>query len=183
MRISVTINPKFNGKSIYQEVVGTQWFKLQNLVAELGNHTLQYIQTYINTHAKKEHTGNLAKTMKLDIVAGAGTGAVNWGIGKISELDMFAPYWAIINFGGSSWEGDYHFVPGEFNGKTFQYNPGSKEGLMLPSGVKGIIKPMSYIEATRLQLDRDINIILQSLKANPTGKRGHGWGTGSGGAR
>jgi hypothetical protein len=39
----------------------------------------------------------------------------------------------------------------------------SKEGKMLPSGVKGIIKPMNYIEASRLTLDNEIINLINKL--------------------
>jgi hypothetical protein len=34
---------------------------------------------------------------------------------------------------------------------------------MLPSGVKGIIKPMNYIEASRLQLNNEIMNLLNKM--------------------
>jgi hypothetical protein len=171
MNISVSVYPKFDANEIYRDVIFLDWFKFQNLVGELSGHTLNYLQTYINSHSQKDHSGNLANSMQVEMVAGAGTGSVGWGIGKISDLNIQAPYWRIINNGGSSFKGDYHFVPGFFNGNKFVYNPMMPEGKSLPSGVKGIIAPMNYIEATHFNLDREINIILKSLKTlKGTGK-------------
>jgi hypothetical protein len=161
--LSASFTPKFDSKTIYNEFIGKEWFKFQLLAYELGEHILQYLQTYINSHAKKEHTGNLANAMTLERHAGAGEAQVSWGIGKISDLNIQVPYWKIINYGGSGWHGDYHFTPGFFNGDVFKYNPMMPEGKMLPSGVKGIIKPMNYVEASRMQLDRELNIIIKAL--------------------
>jgi hypothetical protein len=171
MNISVSVYPHFDANAIYRDVIFLDWFKFQNLIGELSGHTLSYLQTYINSHSQKDHSGNLANTMKVEMPSGAGEAQVSWGIGKIADLDQFAPYWRIINYGGSGFKGDYHFVPGFFNGNKFTYNPMMPEGKMLPSGVKGLIKPMNYIEATHLNLDREINIILKSLKTlKGTGK-------------
>jgi len=184
MKLTVTMFPKFNAQLIYQEVVGAQWIKFQNLVEILGHHLLGYLQTYINARSHTNRTiGNLAKSMELEVLAEAGTASIGWGIGKIATLDMLAPYWYIINYGGSSWKGDYHFVGGEFVGNKFEYMPYSGKGAMLPSGIKGTIIPMNYIEATRFQLDAEINIILQSLKGGTKTGRSHGWGGGAGGAK
>lgn len=162
--ISVTITPNFNSKIIYDEIIGKNWFEFQNQLFEAGNTMLSYMQQFITSKVKGESTGNLVRSIKLYSEAGAGTGSVSWGIGLISEMDALAPYWHIIDVGGSGFKGDYHFVPGFFNGSKFVYNPMMAEGKMLPSGVKGIIKPMHYISATRLQLDKEIQRILTSLK-------------------
>jgi len=181
--ISVTITPKFDSKIIYNEFIEKNWFEFQEQLFDAGNKMLSYMQGFIASKIKGESTGNLVRSIKLYSEAGAGTAEVSWGIGLISEMDAIAPYWHIIDVGGSSFSGDYHFVPGFFEGNKFKYNPMMAEGKSLPSGVKGIITPMHYISATRLELDREIQRIIQSLKGGTKAGRSHGWGGGAGGAR
>ena len=181
--ISVSITPNFDSKIIYNEFIEKNWFEFQSALFDAGNTMLSYMQQYITSKVKGESTGNLVRSIKLYQEAGAGTASVSWGIGLISEMNALAPYWHIIDVGGSGFKGDYHFVPGFFNGNKFVYNPMIAEGKSLPSGVKGIIKPMHYVDATRLQLDREIQRIIQSLKGGTKTGRSHGWGGGAGGAR
>ena len=162
--ITVNITPKFDSKIIYHDWIEKDWFNFQNQLFEAGNTMLSYMQNFIASKTKGESSGNLVRSIKFYGVAGAETGSVAWGIGLIPEMDVLAPYWHIIDVGGSSFQGDYHFVPGEFSGGKFTYIPGSTEGKMLPSGVKGVIKPMHYVDATRLQLDKEIQRIITSLK-------------------
>ena len=164
--ITVSITPYLDSKILYNELVQKNWFEFQSQLFEAGNTMLSYMQQYIASKIKGESSGNLIRSIRFYGTAVAGTGSVNWGIGLISEMDALAPYWHIIDVGGSSFQGDYHFVPGFFDGKTFNYVPGSEEGRMLPSGVKGVIKPMHYVDATRLQLDKEIQRIITSLRGN-----------------
>ena len=164
--ITISFSPKFDAKAIYLEAVKIPFVRLEAELTMLADTMLAYLQTYINTHSKGEHTGNLANSMKIDYVSqhSGQIPMMGWGIGKISDLEITAPYWRIIDLGGSGFQGEYHFVPGEFSGNKFNYMPGITEGKMLPSGVKGIIKPMHYRDASNLQLDREIQRIITSLK-------------------
>jgi len=164
--ITVSITPYLDSKILYNEFIQKNWFEFQSQLFEAGNKMLSYMQQYIASKIKGESSGDLVRSIKFYGVAPAGTGSVSWGIGRISEMDMLAPYWHIIDVGGSSFAGEYHFVPGFFDGSIFKYNPMMPEGKMLPSGVKGVIKPMHYIEATRIQLDREIQRIITSLRGN-----------------
>ena len=164
--ITISITPKFNVAEIYLDSVKIPFVKLEGELTDLADTMLAYLQTYINSHSKGEHTGNLAKSMKIEYSSqkGGESPSMGWGIGHMLYLDVFAPYWHIINYGGSGFKGDYHFVPGFFEGGKFKYNPMMAEGKSLPSGVKGIIKPMNYIEESRAELDRQIQRIITSLK-------------------
>ena len=163
--ITVSFTPKFNVQEIYLDSIKIPFVKLEAELTDLADTMLAYLQTYINSHSKGEHTGNLAKSMKIEYSSQKGGEApsMGWGIGHMLYLDVFAPYWHIINYGGSGFKGYYHFVPGFFNGNKFVYNPTIAEGKSLPSGVKGIIKPMNYIEESRAELDRRINQIIAGL--------------------
>ena len=69
------------------------------------------------------------------------------GVGNKEQLNLKVPYWFIVNYGGvPSYGGGGHFVPGYFGSVGYVYEPGSDTGRWLPSGVKGYISPMNYIE-------------------------------------
>jgi hypothetical protein len=163
--ISASFTPKFNAKEIMSEWIQKDWFILQSAIADLGGEMLNYMQGFIEERRVRptEATGKLSKNIKLYPMGGFGQAEVGWGIGDMSVMSKQAPYWYIINFGGSSFKGEYHFTPGYFDGGIFKYVEGSKEGKMLPSGVKGIIKPMNYIEASRLMLQNELYNLLNKM--------------------
>jgi len=179
--IYAEITPRFDVRAIVLEAIEIPFVTLEGEITDLAVTMLSYLQTYINSHSQKGHTGNLANSMKIDyfLQTQGELPSRGWGIGHKLYLEVFAPYWYLINYGGSSFKGEYHFVPGFFNGNKFVYNPMIAEGKSLPSGVKGYIIPMNYIEASKNELDRQINQIIQSLKTETN----TGWGRGSGGAR
>ena len=164
--ISAKFTPKFNVQEIFSEWIQKDWYEFQYQVQELGNEMLTYMQGYINTSRKRpsEATGNLNNSIKLYPFGGFGMAEIGWGIGDMSIMSKLAPYWYLINFGGSSFKGNYHFTPGFFDGGVFKYNPMIAEGKILPSGVKGVIKPMNYIDASQVQLNNRINIIINNIK-------------------
>lgn len=162
--LSAEFTPKFNSKEIMSEWIQKDWFILQDAIADLGVELLKYMQGFITERRKHSETsGKLIDSIKLYPLGGFGQAEVGWGIGDMSVMSKLAPYWYLINFGGSSFKGDYHFTPGYFEGGKFVYVPMSKEGKMLPSGVKGIIKPMNYIEASRLTLNNELINLLNKM--------------------
>lgn len=176
-----TVTPKFSHTEIVHEVIERTWFRFQELVAELGEHILSYLQTYINAHSRRDgKTGNLANAMTLDTFVGPAT--VGWGIGKIADLNGRVPYWRLINFGGLTWAAKTgKGVPGFFGAgnapdksqrgsgvgtERFHYQTteyGEASYMMFP---KTAIKPMNYVEATRMQLDRELQKILIYLTSH-----------------
>ena len=52
--LSASFSPKFNVQEIYNDFIGKDWFRFQELIAELGQHTLEYLQTYINAHSHRD---------------------------------------------------------------------------------------------------------------------------------
>ena len=171
--ITTSITPKFDSKEIYEEAIGQSWFRFQNLVAELGQHILSYLQTYINANSHREgKTGNLANAMKLDLIAGEGM--VGWGIGKIEDLNKNVPYWYLINFGGLTTiaregrgVGGYFGTGDAPDSKYRGTGVGSQRFtqardyfIMKP---KSPIKGMNYIESTRMRLDQELQTILTFL--------------------
>lgn len=104
-------------------------------------------------------TGKLARSITLENFGTIGGYFV--GIGNITKMDKEAPYWAIVNYGGTpNFGGNYHFVPGSFNGSIFEYSPGAKTGKMLPSGIKGNVRPMNYIEKTASWVSNNLEKLL-----------------------
>jgi hypothetical protein len=162
--ISASFTPKFNVNAIMSEWIQKDWFQFQYAIHELGTEMLNYMQGFITERRKHPATtGRLINSIKLYQFGGFGQAETGWGIGDMSVMSKIAPYWYLINFGGSTFRGDYHFTPGYFEGGIFTYVPNSHEGKMLPSGVKGIIKPMNYIEASRLQLNNEIMNLLNKM--------------------
>ena len=162
--ITATITPKFDSKIIYREWIERDWIEFQDSAYSLGEKMLSFMHQVIANKSKSDKdklTGDLVRSIKLYGTAGAGQSEIWWGIGKIAELEK---YWGIINFGGSGWNGMYHIVPGEFENGKFNYDPTSKKGKRLPSGVKGIIAPMNYVGETTLQLDSELMNILKTIK-------------------
>jgi len=170
------ITPKFKIEEIYTDTIGKDWIRFQELVAELGEHILAYMQNYINSHiSRAESNGTLANAMKLDVVAGAGEASVGWGIGYMPTLDVEVPYWYLINFGGlTTIAKEGRGVGGYFGGGdapdsikrgsgvgTQRFHEEMNTFMMFP---KSPIKPMNYIENSRQQLDREINKILQFIR-------------------
>jgi len=149
-------------------------FRFQNEAFLLGNQILAYMQSFINANRKRRGgTGNLAKSMKLETFAGAGTGMISWGIGKISDLMISAPYYYVVNYGKMITGQPYvpfhgKTVPGSFEGNhpnstggSEKFNIGDGSGIFMTPGKA--IKPMGYIQATRHQLNVKLRILLKSL--------------------
>lgn len=178
--LKIDITPKFQATEIVHEIVEKTWFRFQVLAVELGSHILTYLQTYINAHTRRDGaTGNLANAMTLDIDSTAGQAQVSWGIGHIPTLNSKVPYWRLINFGGLTWAAKTgRGVPGFFGTgnapdptkrgtavgtERFVYDTSDKHSMMFP---KSPIKPMNYVEATRMQLDNELQKILTYLTAH-----------------
>lgn len=177
--MNASIYPKFNVTEIYNEFIEKDWFKFQELVYELGEHTLSYIQNFINSRTHREgRTGNLANSIKkYDLPhTGAGEASVGWGIGLISEMNELAPYWYLLNFGGlTAIAKEGRGVGGSFNGEapdstkrgtnvgTQRFTQESNSFFMMP---KSPIKGLNYIENTRQKLDAEINKILLYLQTH-----------------
>jgi len=165
--LKAELTPKWNTNEIYHDFIGKDWIRFQLAVYGLGQETLTVIHELIDKTAKykgKPKTNKLIDSIKL--YESSGMGEVSWGIGNISEMNQLAPYWYLVNFGGSTWKGESHITPGEFDtGGTFQYNPSAKTGKRLPSGTKGINYPLHYIENAQLYVDDEIRTIIAKIKA------------------
>lgn len=135
----------------------------QDLLARAKN-VVDEMQSFIKSNARRESTGKLGKAITAEETFSTPT---SFGIGiiNISKMDQEVPYWYLINYGGTpKFGGNYHFVPGEFNGKIFDYQPGSSEGKMLPSGIHGSVHPMNYIEAGISLMQSEINELIAKFR-------------------
>ncbi len=176
--MKINIHPKFHTREIMLTTLRKDWFEIQAGVYEIGQRLHKYIQTYVNSHRKREGgTGNLAKAITFDRHTGAGM--VSWGIGNVNILNSQAPYWYVVNYGKMVTGAPYipahgNFVPGYFRGgdgrpraemtgkgkESFVYEPGGNKG-MYP---RTPIRPMNYIQATRAKLTRDIRALFIRIK-------------------
>lgn len=178
--MKVSIYPKFDSIKIVDEWIGQDWFRFQNLVNILGDHLLNYMQTYINARSHREgRTGNLANSIKkYDLPnTGIGEASVGWGIGLISEMDKLAPYWYLINYGGKTFVANFGMGVGGYFGAgdapdsskagtgigTQRFTQEYGQFVMYP---KNPIKGINYIESTRQKLDQEIRKIIDHLKHN-----------------
>jgi hypothetical protein len=175
MEFQVTFSPQFNVKTIYDESIGElagTW--LSALFYELADNMLTYIQGFINSNSHREgQTGNLARSIKLYRGTFKELGEISWGIGLISEMNQLAPYWYLINFGGlTTIAKEGRGVGGYFDGEeppdkskrgtnvgTDKFIQARNNFFMFP---KSPIRPMNYIENTRLRLEFQIENIIKS---------------------
>ena len=173
----VTITPKFNSKRIIDQVLRTRWFTFQARAFDLGKYLHAYIQNYINARRKRRgSTGNLANSIDFHVQAGAGMGRIFWGIGYIPSLQKSAPYWYVVNYGKMVNNVPFvpnkgNFVPGSFEGTS--PNPALQEGVQkfnFDDGTgygmrpKNPIRPMNYISATKVIMNRQFRTLLLNLK-------------------
>ena len=178
--MQMKITPHFSTQEIMLTTIKKDWFAFQAKAMITGQQLHSYIQSYVNSHRRRTGgTGNLAKSINFEPMAGAGTGMISWGIGNINNLNASAPYWYVVNYGkmisGAPYiPGHGNFIPGRFRGgdgrprtemsgkgvEGFAYEPNSGRG-MYP---KKAIRPMNYIQATRAKLTRDIALLLVTFK-------------------
>lgn len=173
--ISVNWKPIFNAKEIVDEFIGKHWIEVETEITLLGEEILSYMQQFITSRIHRDgSTGNLVKSINIEYWANKGVESpfAGWGIGKMSDMDKEAPYWYLINYGGMSFVANFGMgIGGSFNGEAPDpMKAGSGVGtqrfgagnfVMFP---KSPILPMGYIEASRLELDKNINLIIQKLK-------------------
>jgi hypothetical protein len=180
--LKAELTPKFKVNEIYSDWIERDWFIFQEAVFDLGQEMLEYIHKLITDKSRRDgKTGRLNSSIKL--YPQHGMASVGWGIGRISEMNSIAKYWYILNFGGMSWAGlTGQAVPGKFGGHVpdgnmagtgvgnehFDYTPYTsmahgKEELSFMH-VKNPIKGMNYIQESQMQLDRELSIILNSIK-------------------
>lgn len=176
--MQMKITPKFNIREIMDDTIKKDWFQFQEKAFFLGEKLRRYMQAYINSHRRRSGgSGNLANSINFDKMSRPGT--VGWGIGHIPTLMNRAPYWYVVNYGktvsGKPYVPNYGgFVPGKFRGgdgrpkseyagkgvERFDYQSGAGSG-MWPAHA---IRPMNYIQATMIKLDKSFKALILTLR-------------------
>jgi len=169
--MALKVTPKFSSKQIANDLRRI-WFEFQLGAMETGKRAQAYMQNYINSHRKRRGgTGKLARS--IDFVPMTGAGMVGWGIGTIANLP---PYWYVINYGRMITGEKFipargKFVPGSFEGRKpdpalaggvekFNYKDGTGFG-MTP---KRAVRPMNFIQSTRIRLNTNLRNLINRLK-------------------
>lgn len=142
------------------------WFIFQNAVNDIGFNTYQYMTEFIaSTKHRTGGIGNLEDSITFEDIAPAGTKTVSVKIGDTNILNEKAPYWYLINYGGSN-PAEGMMVPGSFNGSRPDPNMrGTGVGteraehgfVMIPMSE---IAPMNYIEQSENYLLQQISQLL-----------------------
>ena len=128
----------------------------------MGSEARDYMHGIIRTSLKRpdESTGNLIDSIKMDVTP------TFVGVGNTVRMDVQAPYWRLIDLGGTVARANYkrHYVPGFFAGNRYIYDPGTT-GYLLPSGLKDgvVITGMHFVSKTFLYAKTFIRVRLDNL--------------------
>lgn len=176
MNKHVKITPKFDEKKIIDETIGKIWFEFQNKAFQLKGVIAKYGRDYINNNRKRSGgTGNLSKNIKANKgSATSGAGEISWGVGDINKLMQRAPYYYVCNF-GKTVSGQPYVpnngapVPGSFGGNPPRGNSSNSEHFDYKNGnymmkPRKPIRPMNYISAMSIELDKQLDSLLSKLK-------------------
>lgn len=153
--ITVKMN-NFDLEKMANQIIRDNWIDFQiHMTEKIGPLTAQYMRNYIQEHQKRDKgDNNLSNHMVSVPLYGFGFAKSGFGIGNISELNIEAPYWHLINYGGmhpmaKMGKGVYgEFTDGPARGKTDEtarFIQGSSGPIMFPLNP---IMPMNYIDAT-----------------------------------
>ena len=118
---------------------------------ELGELAKQHMVQVIQSSKKKRRTSKNNLENNIDVTVIQGSQGKEVGVFDMQKMDRNAPYWYIINYGGSvASAGGYQFVPGRFQGDTFVKEDSENRGKPLPAGLSAgaVITPMRYIQKT-----------------------------------
>ncbi len=139
--------------------VETLFLETNRAAIDIGNETKDKMRSIIksNIRRKSGSTGNLEKSINVAVERGLGEFIV--GVGIIQEMDINAPYWYLINFGGLStaakqnrvlygnWEGGDSDPALRGTGVgTQSFFPGRQPSF--PMTPRSPIAAMNYIEKT-----------------------------------
>ena len=138
------------------QIVKTYFTNIDNAMEQLALETRDHMRQVIKQKTyRRGSTGNLAKRINAYKITNG------WGIGDKQELDYFAPYWYLMNYGGmTTISARGKAVYGNFegqppDGKLSGSNPGggsagfTKGSLpVYPMTPKFPVMPKNYIEDT-----------------------------------
>jgi len=110
----------------------------------IGKDIYKDLINFIKANTKTSNSSQVHLIKEIDYEINDNAFFVSFAIGNIANLDNNAPWWYIINYGGTHPRAG-KFTPGGWSGKsTFTYDPGSKTGMFVKPGT--VIKPMNYIQ-------------------------------------
>lgn len=148
MNVEIKVTPE-HGKGVESIIkdINMKMKEVESRLATLAEATSIKMRFIIRSQAKHQPTtGNLESHIKTEKIP------EGFGVGNIAELDNTAPYWYIVNFGGSvkNFGGDYHFTRGYFVNGGFVYDTTSPIRWKLPSGLttSAVLPAMNYIQST-----------------------------------
>jgi hypothetical protein len=131
----------------------------QEQVRVLGHHTADNMKNTINTERKnparpdnKLENAITAETLNT-------TGGVEVGIGRISKLNVEAPYWEMINDGATYVTKKTHVVP-----TTYFSDPGSGF-ITFKEGSTHIIEGIDFVGKAIRNLDQELRVMMEKLGA------------------
>jgi len=134
--------------TLKEEIDGVflDWKKFKQKFIYTGKNIHRFMVEYLK--ANKKGTSNASGIHlhnEIDISILDQGLRVSVGIGDIEKLNANAPWWRLQN-NGLAHPMAGRFVPGEFVGKKFIYDPGSNTGIKIKAGTT--YKPINYIENT-----------------------------------
>ena len=152
--------------------ITSAWFQLQAETLDVGQDLEKRIRDFISSNKKTQtpEQGGHSLEENIQFTELYGPAHCGIGIGDIDYLDMYSPYWKVINYGSGGWFpgagkrvpiGSFNTVPGA------PFSIASSEGILAPGGnskgrwitgmtdeygkyrsfmAKRPIMPMNYIE-------------------------------------
>ena len=100
--MQITVTQYGTPPLVFAKKVELQFVTLKNAMVNLGKETTDHMRMVISTqkHRRAGSEGNLEKNINFTIEDRPNKYVV--GVGSLTELNLSAPYWYIINYGGMS---------------------------------------------------------------------------------
>jgi len=158
LTIDAYVNPNSTLPDKFLKDVQMKFTTIQDGVEALAKETASHMKDVIDANKKKPTNKKGAENQLENSITAEKISDGDWGVGNTSKM---VPYWKLANFGGiPRFGGKYHLVPGWMGAVgegdfTFRYdkNGTGSTVMALPSGVKGRLPAMNYIEKTKMWLD------------------------------
>lgn len=156
--LRVTVDSNQVKPDEFLKKINFKFIKVKQGLGVLAEETASHMRGVIDANKqkpsnKKVQPGIAQPQLELSITAEK-INDETWGVGNKSKMFAEAPYWAFVNYGGSTRSGRTHLTPGHYDsglGK-FIYQQGGRELMRLPSG-SVIRHGMNFVEKTGLWLN------------------------------
>jgi len=130
-----------------QEVKGKIFFELQERLVELGNETAERMKDIIASSRKRADKGTHLLENSITSELLSSTAGVHIGIGNIAKMVAEAPYWQLINDGGT-YVTKRTFTPPPFEDGEFR---------TFVEGSSHTIEPLRYVDIASEELTKHIH--------------------------